>query len=41
MVVNRPIDIVASIALPQFYFHVVTAYLIIRAEGIEIGKIDY
>ncbi|RYY36162.1 MAG: DUF1993 domain-containing protein [Sphingomonadales bacterium] len=28
-------------ALPQFYFHVVTAYLIIRAEGIEIGKIDY
>ncbi|QNE32397.1 DUF1993 domain-containing protein [Sphingomonas sp. NBWT7] len=28
-------------ALPQFYFHVVTAYAILRAEGIELGKADY
>jgi uncharacterized protein len=27
--------------LPQFYFHVVTAYAILRAQGIELGKIDY
>jgi hypothetical protein len=28
-------------ALPQFYFHVVTAYAILRKEGVEIGKADY
>lgn len=28
-------------ALPQFYFHVVTAYSILRAQGIELGKADY
>jgi len=28
-------------ALPQFYFHVVTAYAILRAEGITLGKGDY
>lgn len=28
-------------ALPQFYFHAVTAYAILRHQGIEIGKIDY
>ena len=28
-------------ALPQFYFHVMTAYSIIRAQGIELGKADY
>jgi uncharacterized protein len=28
-------------SLPHFYFHVVTAYDILRAEGLEIGKIDY
>ena len=28
-------------ALPQFYFHVTTAYAILRKEGIEIGKADY
>ena len=28
-------------ALPQFYFHVVTAYAILRAAGIELGKADY
>ena len=28
-------------AMPHFYFHVVTAYGILRHHGVEIGKIDY
>jgi hypothetical protein len=28
-------------ALPQFFFHVVTAYAILRSEGIDLGKADY
>ena len=28
-------------ALPQFYFHVMTAYAILRAGGTELGKTDY
>jgi hypothetical protein len=28
-------------ALPNFYFHVVTAYNILRHNGVEIGKRDY
>ena len=28
-------------ALPQFYFHVMTAYAILRNQGVEIGKADY
>lgn len=28
-------------ALPQFYFHLVTAYAILRAQGIDLGKADY
>jgi len=28
-------------ALPQFYFHVITAYAILRGQGVEIGKADY
>ena len=28
-------------ALAQFYFHVMTAYAILRSEGIELGKADY
>jgi hypothetical protein len=27
--------------LPNFYFHVVTAYDILRNNGVEIGKLDY
>lgn len=27
--------------LPQFFFHVTTAYDILRSKGIEIGKLDY
>jgi hypothetical protein len=28
-------------ALPQFYFHVMTAYAILRHKGIALGKADY
>lgn len=28
-------------ALPQFYFHVMTAYTILRAQGVALGKADY
>ncbi|WP_339867706.1 DUF1993 domain-containing protein [Pseudohongiella nitratireducens] len=28
-------------ALPQFYFHLMTAYAILRSEKIELGKADY
>ena len=28
-------------ALPQFYFHVMTAYAILRANGVALGKADY
>lgn len=30
-----------SWSLPHFYFHIVTAYDILRSNGIEIGKRDY
>ncbi|MCP1468390.1 hypothetical protein J3E64_000057 [Sphingobium sp. OAS761] len=28
-------------AMPQFYFHIMTAYAILRREGVELGKADY
>lgn len=28
-------------AIPQFYFHVMTAYTILRSQGVELGKADY
>jgi hypothetical protein len=28
-------------ALPNFFFHVTTAYAILRHNGIEVGKLDY
>jgi hypothetical protein len=30
-----------SFSLPSFYFHAITAYDILRAKGVEIGKRDY
>lgn len=30
-----------SYALPNFYFHLTTAYAILRANGVEIGKTDF
>ena len=28
-------------ALPQFYFHLMAAYTILRTQGVELGKVDY
>jgi len=28
-------------ALPQFYFHLMIAYAILRSEGVDLGKADY
>jgi hypothetical protein len=30
-----------SFAIPNFYFHLTTAYAILRHEGLEVGKRDY
>ena len=35
------IQFLLGFALPNFYFHVVTAYDILRHNGVEIGKRDY
>ena len=32
---------VLSFALPNFYFHVTTAYGILRNQGVPLGKLDY
>jgi hypothetical protein len=34
-------DYLFNFALPNFYFHVTTAYDILRARGVQIKKIDY
>ena len=34
-------DIVRAWILPNFYFHIVTAYDILRHNGVELGKRDY
>jgi hypothetical protein len=31
----------AAVAIPNFYFHVTTAYAILRHNGVELGKLDY
>lgn len=33
--------LILSFSLPHFYFHVVTAYDILRAQGVPIGKRDF
>lgn len=30
-----------NFALPNFYFHLTSAYAILRANGVELGKMDY
>ena len=35
------LDYVNQWAMPNFYFHYVTAYAILRANGIELGKKDF
>jgi hypothetical protein len=34
-------DYVANFVLPNFYFHLVTAYNILRANGVDVGKRDF
>ncbi len=34
-------DYLRSFALPNFYFHATTAYAILRAEGVSLGKPDF
>jgi uncharacterized protein len=34
-------DFLANFALPNFFFHVTTAYALLRHKGIAIGKIDF
>lgn len=36
-----PETYILTYALPNFYFHAVTAYDILRAQGVKIGKADY
>jgi hypothetical protein len=31
----------AEVAIPNFYFHVTTAYAILRHNGVELGKLDF
>ena len=37
----RGADYLRSFALPNFYFHATTAYAILRAAGVSLGKPDY
>jgi hypothetical protein len=37
----EPHDYVVQFGLPNFYFHVVTAYAILRHKGVQLGKTDY
>lgn len=34
-------DFLLSFSLPNFFFHVTTAYNLLRARGVPIGKMDY
>lgn len=34
-------DYLCEMATPNFYFHVTTAYAILRQNGVELGKLDY
>jgi len=37
----RGLDYLLNYALPNFYFHVTTAYAILRHNGVKLGKGDY
>lgn len=34
-------DYLASVAIPNFFFHATTAYAILRHNGVPLGKMDY
>ena len=38
---SNGIEFLRDWSIPHFYFHVVTAYDILRNQGVEIGKRDY
>ena len=38
---SNGIGLLRDWSIPHFYFHVVTAYDILRHNGVEIGKRDY
>jgi hypothetical protein len=35
------VEYLCQFALPNFYFHVTTAYAILRHNGVDVGKFDY
>ena len=35
------LDLLQNRSLPNFYFHITTAYNILRHNGLEIGKLDF
>ena len=35
------LDWLSTLAIPNFYFHVTTAYAILRHNGVDLGKMDY
>jgi uncharacterized protein len=37
----RGADYLRQLAVPNFYFHVTTAYAILRHNGVELGKMDF
>jgi hypothetical protein len=37
----RGTEYLSEFALPNFYFHVTTAYAILRHNGVQLGKLDY
>jgi len=37
----RGADYLAEVAVPNFYFHVTTAYAILRHNGVDLGKMDF
>jgi hypothetical protein len=37
----RGADYLAQVAIPNFYFHVTTAYAILRHNGVDLGKMDF
>jgi uncharacterized protein len=37
----RAADYLGQVAVPNFYFHVTTAYAILRHNGVELGKMDF
>ncbi len=34
-------DFLTSFTIPNFYFHATTAYAILRAKGVKLGKLDF